>query len=53
MRILCIESFNHEYNQNSILKYKNKSKNKDFLVSEINNYQEMVEELDKYQNNLN
>ena len=48
MRILCIESFNQEYNQNSILKDKKKGRNKDFLVSEMDNYQEMVEELDKH-----
>lgn len=53
MRILCIESFNQEYNQNSILKAKKKGRNKDFLVSEMDNYQEMVEELDKHQDNLN
>ena len=53
MRILCIESFNQEYNQNSILKDKKKGRNKDFLVSEMDNYQEMVEELDKHQDNLN
>lgn len=53
MRILCIESFNQEYNQNIILKDKKKGRNKDFLVSEMDNYQEMVEELDKHQDNLN
>ena len=46
-------SFNQEYNQNSILKDKKKGRNKDFLVSEMDNYQEMVEELDKHQDNLN
>ena len=30
-----------------------KGRNKDFLVSEMDNYQEMVEELDKHQDNLN
>jgi hypothetical protein len=35
MRILCIEPFNQEYNQNSILKDKKKGRNKDFLVSEM------------------
>ena len=49
----CIESFNQEYNQNSILKDKKKGRSKDFLVSEMDNYQEMVEELDKHQDNLN
>ena len=34
MRILCIESFNQEYNQNSILKDKKKGRNKDFLISD-------------------
>lgn len=53
MRILCMEAFKHEYNQNSILKDKKKGRSKDFLVSEMDNYQEMVEELDKHQNNLN
>lgn len=34
-----LESFNREYNQNSILKDKKKGRNKDFLVSEMDNYQ--------------
>ena len=48
-----LESFNREYNQNSILKEKKKGRNKDFLVSEMDNYQKMIEELDKHQDNLN
>ena len=48
-----LESFNREYNQNSILKDKKKGSNKDFLVSEMDNYQKMIEELDKHQDNLN
>ena len=48
-----LESFNREYNQNSILKDKKKGRNKDFLVSEMDNYQKMIEELDKHQDNLN
>lgn len=48
-----LESFNREYNQNSILKDKKKARNKDFLVSEMDNYQKMIEELDKHQDNLN
>ena len=43
-----LESFNREYNQNSILKDKKKGRNKDFLVSEMDNYQKMIEELETY-----
>ena len=50
---VILESFNREYNQNSILKDKKKGRNKDFLVSEMDNYQKMIEELDKHQDNLN
>ena len=49
MRTLCIESFNKEYNLTNSLKTKKKGRNKDYLVSEMGNYQEMKKELEKNQ----
>ncbi len=53
MRTLCIDSFNKEYGLYNILAEKRKGRNRDFLVSQMDNYQEMKEELKKHQDNLN
>ena len=47
MRTLCIASFNKEYGLNNILKKKEKGRNKDINVKDMNNYQAMKEELNK------
>ena len=52
MRILCIESFNKEYNLNNSLKKKLKGRNRDIHVSDMTNYQAMKEELTKNQTKL-
>ena len=52
MRVLCIESFNKEYHLNNKLKTKKKGRNKDYLVSEMGNYQAMKEQLEKNQKSL-
>ena len=52
MRILCIESFNKEYNLTNSLKKKQKGRNRDYHISEMDNYMEMKEQLEKNQENL-
>ncbi|MBQ9854124.1 MAG: plasmid recombination protein [Bacilli bacterium] len=52
MRILCIESFNQEYNQSNILKKKLKGRNKDIHVSDMTNYQALKDELNKNKEKL-
>ena len=52
MRILCIESFNKEYLTNNKLKPKLKGRNKDFHVSEMDNYQKMKRNIEVHKNNL-
>lgn len=52
MRTLCIESFNKEYLTNNKLKTKLKGRNKDYHVTEIENYQRMKRSLEIHQNNL-
>lgn len=52
MRTLCIEEFNKEYGLDSILKKKRKGRNNDFLVSEMDNYSEMQEAIERHQMNL-
>lgn len=52
MRILCIEAFNKEYNLNHTLKTKQKGRNRDYLVSEMGNYQEMKKGIEKHQKDL-
>ena len=52
MRILCIESFNQEYNQSNILKKKLKGRNKDIHVSDMINYQTSKDELNKNKEKL-
>ena len=52
MRTLCIEEFNKEYGLDNILKKKRKGRNNDFLVSEMENYAEMQEAIERHQMNL-
>ena len=52
MRTLCIEEFNKEYGLDSVLKKKRKGRNNDFLVSEMDNYSEMQEAIERHQMNL-
>lgn len=47
MRTLCIESFNNEYNLDSVVKKKLKGRNQDINVKDMDNYQKMKEQLDK------
>lgn len=53
MRSLCIDSFNKEYGLYNTLAEKRKGRNRDLLVSQMDNYQEMKEELKNHQDNLN
>ena len=53
MRVLCIEEFNKEYNLNDTLKTKKKGRNKDYLVSEMDNYIETQKRIEKHQENIN
>ena len=46
MRILCIESFNKEYNLTNSLKKKQKGRNRDYHITEMDNYMEMKEQLE-------
>ena len=52
MRTLCIESFNKEYLSNDKLKTKLKGRNKDYHVTEMENYQRMKRNIEIHQNNL-
>ncbi len=52
MRTLCIESFNKEYNFTSSLKQKKKGRNRDYHITEMSNYMEMKEQLEKNQESL-
>lgn len=52
MRILCIESFNKEFNLNNTLKTKKKGRNRDYLPNEMNNYVEMKKGIEKHQKDL-
>ena len=47
MRTLCIEEFNEEYNLNTSLKKKQKGRNRDIHVSNMDNYIEMKKQLEK------
>src|SRR5574344_446271 len=47
MRTLCIEEFNEEYNLNTSLKKKQKGRNRDIHVSDMDNYIEMKKQLEK------
>ena len=52
MRTLCIEEFNEEYNLSSTLKQKQKGRNRDIHVSDMDNYIEMKKQLEKNTENL-
>lgn len=52
MRTLCIESFNKEYNLDNTLKKKLKGRNKDYHVSEMDNYKQMKKQLENNQQKL-
>lgn len=47
MRTLCIASFNKEYGLNDILKKKEKGRNKDINVKDMENYQAMKDQMEK------
>ena len=47
IRTLCIEEFNEEYNLNTSLKKKQKGRNRDIHVSDMDNYIEMKKQLEK------
>ena len=47
MRTLCIEEFNQIYSLDSTLKTKQKGKNKDIHVSDMNNYIELKKQIEK------
>ena len=52
MRILCIEEFNQEYNLDSTLKKKQKGRNMDIHVSDMDNYIALKKQLEKNTENL-
>ena len=52
MRILCIEEYNKEYNLDATLKKKLKGRNKDIHVSDMINYQDTKDLIEKSQKNL-
>jgi len=52
MRILCIESFNKEYGLANTLKGKKKGRNRDYHITEMDDYMEMKEHLEKNQKSL-
>ena len=52
MRTLCIEEFNEEYNLNTSLKKKQKGRNRDIHVSDMDNYIEMKKQLEKNNKSL-
>ena len=51
MRTLCIEEFNGVYSLNSILKQKQKGRNRDIHVSDMDNYIEMKKQIELIQDN--
>ena len=52
MRTLCIEEFNQEYNLDSTLKKKQKGRNMDIHVSDMDNYIALKKQLEKDTENL-
>jgi len=52
MRTLCIEEFNQEYNLDSTLKKKQKGRNMDIHVSDMDNYIALKKQLEKNAKNL-
>ncbi len=53
IRLLSIESFNKEYQTNYKLKPKLKGRNRDYHITEMENYQKMKKSIEVHQNNLN
>ena len=53
IRIQCMESFNKEYHTNYKLKPKLKGRNRDYHISEMENYQKMKKSIEIHQNTLN
>ena len=47
MRTLCIEEFNQEYNLDHSLKQKQKGRNKDIHISDMDNYIQMKKQIEK------
>ena len=52
MRILCIEEYNKEYDLDATLKKKLKGRNKDIHVSDMINYQDTKELIEKHQTEI-
>ena len=52
MRTLCIEEYNKEYNMDATLKQKLKGRNRDIHVSDMTNYQETKELIEKHQKEI-
>ena len=52
MRTLCIEEFNQVYSLDSTLKQKQKGRNRDIHVSDMDNYIEMKRQIEKNTENL-
>ena len=52
MRILCIEEFNQVYSLDSTLKKKQKGRNRDIHVSDMDNYIEMKKQIENNTENL-
>ena len=52
MRTLCIEEFNQEYNLDSTLKKKQKGRNMDIHISDMDNYIALKKQLEKNTENL-
>ena len=52
MRTLCIEEFNQEYNLDHSLKQKQKGRNKDIHISDMDNYIQMKKQIEKNNENL-
>ena len=52
MRTICIEEFNQEYNLDSTLKKKQKGRNMDIHVSDMDNYIALKKQLEKNTENL-
>lgn len=52
MRTLCIEEYNKEYNLDATLKQKLKGRNRDINVSDMSNYQETKNLIEKHQKEI-
>ena len=52
MRTLCIEKFNEEYSLDSTLKKKQKGRNRDIHISDMDNYIEIKKQIEKNTENL-